>query len=159
MIKPPTARRIAEEGGTGVETVTIADRDFFLNDEEHDALWLPAFEAADFADLRPLIALLLSDYALLPAQRRQFADLLDRHQLKKRSRGKQSPPIYDCTRRERQLLLGRMRYRKLRIGGMSAEDAVRQSALAVGVEEKPLSDFVNGRGWAARRDRKLRSTK
>jgi hypothetical protein len=136
-------------GPMGDENIDFIDWAFWLHDyhtpREIDALapWLQAFEAIDKrGDQRALVALLQS-HKLPDVAQDYLADLLQRHQLKKK-RGAPATPSYDVTDADIMLLWASQDVRKLVRDGRSVDEAVEQISAERGIPFDILKSAYRG---------------
>jgi hypothetical protein len=124
MTKPPFSLK-DYDGPTGAENIEFLDRAFWLDLGRHK-YWIEAFETIDKrGDKAPLLELLKSKSDLPRDVRWYLADLLARHQLKKK-RGAQATPAYDRTDVEAVLIWAIDDVRGLVKRGMSVADALEK---------------------------------
>jgi hypothetical protein len=139
-----------------MKKATIVDRAFWLGKEDDPTdpinAWALAVEAIDQrGDKSPLMKLLRSADPLPPEGRAFIADLLDRHELKKKTLGRPRLPIYDRSLIEAVLLIGIQRIQEYREKGMDIENAVHFAAKEFALEPKKLLDAYIGKRGASRR--------
>jgi len=137
--------------------IPLVDRAFWLGDEStaHLDPWITALEAIDKqGDKGPLMALLKSERDLPHDVRIYLADLLARHQLKKK-RGAESVPAYDRTDAEAMLELAIKDVRE-RESGISVKDALEKASKSRGIPHELLSSAYRGSRSSTRRMKKRR---
>jgi hypothetical protein len=130
---------------------SISDNAFWLDDDDRNRPWYEAFAAIDRKrNKQPLLDLLRSKKPTEVACW-HLADLLDRHQLRKK-RGAQTTPAYDRTPREAFLEMAIVAVRD-RNKGVSVKDAIAEAAKRYYLSENEISDAYHGRS-SIRRVRK-----
>jgi hypothetical protein len=152
-------------GPMGDENIEFIDRAFWLHDyhtpRELEALapWLGTFEAIDQrCDHGPLIALLRSPCELSSAARGYLADLLQRHQLRKK-RGAPATAAYDVTDADVTLLWASQEVRKLVQDGRSIDEAVEQIGAERGIPFEILKSAYRGSRASTYRKRRVPTLK
>ncbi len=90
--------------------------------------WVAALQEADKGNLEPLIALFLSQQDLGPKDRMFIADLLDRHNLKKKP-GRQAIPAYRTSKSEAILSYQKHRYKAHRDDRKPVDKAVEAALI------------------------------
>jgi hypothetical protein len=136
--------------GKGVSD-EILDRAFWLDDDCHDHAWLRALDAVDRrGDKAPLLKLLRSEAELTPTVRHYLTDLLERHNLRRR-RGGQQTPAYDRSLREGRICLALAEVREYVQSGMRVSDAVEEAAKRHRLSVEQVANAYNGRRGSTRR--------
>jgi hypothetical protein len=136
----------------------LADSAFWL--DERGITWALAVEAIDKrGDKAPLITLLWSDGTMPPEARGFIADLLERYELKKKTRGRPRLPIYDRSLVEAILLIGIQRIKEYRERGISVSEAVELAAEEFRLDPNKLRDAYHGKRGASRPHRPKKLTK
>ena len=144
--------------GAGVPN-DVVDRAFWLGDETaHLDPWITALEAIDKrGDKGPLLALLKSEFDLPREARVYLADLLARHQLKKKGGG-QTTPAYDRTEVEIVLSLAIDDVRELvRTRKRRVAEALEQTSRTRGIPPNILESAYKDRRGSTRRMKKRRT--
>jgi hypothetical protein len=121
-----------------------------MNDEDFDGWFDDIAEANDSGNLRPLIERLLSNEAMPRKARVWLADLLARHQLKRR-KGGQANPVWDPSDAEVSLRKAEREYERLLREGVSKTDAIKQAAELYGLKPSTLQLHIDGRLGASNR--------
>jgi hypothetical protein len=104
--------------------------------------WVDAIEAIDLrGDKKPLLALLKSQPG---AAGLLLADLLTRHQLK-RKRGRQQVPIYKFTEQTIALQKAKEQYNKLLKTGVSRNEALERVANKSPVSKRTIENYIDGK--------------
>jgi hypothetical protein len=121
----------------------LLDYAFWLDDPSLND-WLMAFDDVDKGRGNGrLLDLLKSEHDLPHQARFYLADLLERHQLKKK-RGAQSVPAYDRTYAEQRLIIAREDVRS-RESRESVETALERVSKSHGIPPEVLADAYHGR--------------
>jgi hypothetical protein len=115
--------------------------------------WRQAIDKADTGDTSGIIKLLHTHNPIPPECQSLLADLLERHQLKKK-RGAPRRPIYESTPEERKLLKAGHCVRERQHGGATFDSAVDAVARERDIHPRKLSNFMQGKG--SRRSRRFR---
>jgi hypothetical protein len=123
-----------------------------------DQAWLVAVAAADRSgDLAPLIARLRSDAPLSENARELVADLLARHQLKKRQGGRARPAYEGASDEQVRVIAAAQDYdERGRRPGESEDDALERLAREYKCDAQQIRDFRSNRGGTARKYHRLR---
>jgi hypothetical protein len=133
----------------------LLDYAYWLDDPSIND-WLMAFDDVDKGrDNGRLLDLLKSEHDLPREARIYLADLLERHQLKKK-RGAQSVPAYDRTYTELRLSLAIEDVRRLRESRVSVKDALDRVSKSRGIPPEVLASAHRGSLGSIRRMRKRR---
>jgi hypothetical protein len=141
--------------GMGVSP-RLVDRAFWLGDDTSLDCWVTALDAVDKrGDKEPLLKLLRSEHDLPREARVYLADLLARHQLKKK-RGGQSVPAYDRTDADQRLLLAIEDVRRLRKKRVSVKEALDRVSESHGISPEVLATEYRGSRGSTRRMMKRR---
>ena len=134
------------------------DRAFWLDIEPSSEPWIAALAALDASgDKQPLVRLLEAGQ---PPQEIcvYLADLLKRHQLK-RKRGNQATPLYDLSKKDQEISFAVIEMRRLHAGGLSFDDALEQASELHDISDNQLRDAYRGRRSSIRRRIKALSRK
>src|SRR5262245_33204258 len=115
--------------------------------------WRKAIDEAEAGDTSGIIKLLSFGESIPSESQLLLADLLERHQLKKK-RGAQSRPSYEFTPEERKLIRAAYLVRERQRAGAKLESAVDDVAHARNIDPQKLSNFMQGRG--SRRSRRFK---
>jgi hypothetical protein len=135
----------------------IVDCATWLPDVDQNAGWYEALAAIDGRrqdkapqDKAPLLALLRSDSELPATVRHHLADLLERHELRRR-RGGQQVPSYDRSDAEAALHSAISQARDYVQNGMSVSDALEKAAESNCVDRDKLDNAYAGQRGSTRR--------
>jgi hypothetical protein len=154
MTKPPFSLK-DYKGPTGAENIEFLDRAFWLDLGRHK-YWIEAFEAIDKrGDKAPLLELLKSKSDMPRDVRWYLADLLARHQLKKK-RGGQATAAYDRTDVDVKKIWAKEDVRALVKSGVSVADALEQVSKSRGIAPESLALAYAGRDGSTNRMKKRR---
>jgi hypothetical protein len=115
--------------------------------------WRMAIEKGEDGDTSGIISLLRSGRSIPQESQSLLADLLKRHQLKKKP-GAPSRPSYESTPEERKLRKAAHFVKERQCGGATFESAVDDVARERNLDPHKLSNFMRGKG--SRRSRRFK---
>jgi hypothetical protein len=142
---------VARDAGAGIDMPRWARGERGAAIDDRDFRWLYALnELERHGNKAQLLKLLTSDAEMSPNVRRHLADLIDRHELKRRP-GRQPAPSYDLPPEHVAILRGVALVRASVAGGMSVDDACARHAAEVGVPADTLATAYGGKHGTARR--------
>jgi hypothetical protein len=136
--------------GIGI-SARLVDRAFWLGNDTSLDCWVTAFDDVDKrGDKGRLLDLLKSEHDLPREARFYLADLLARHELKKK-RGGQSVPAYDRSDTEQRLILAIEDVRRLRKRRVSVGEALDRVSRSHGIPLEVLAAAHRGSRGSTRR--------